>query len=186
MKIVLIINSGYASNATEEDGPYSDTCIRDKGKVWDLISPLLHVTDEWPHMKTTRKNCDGKKVMLAFFDHFGGPNNVDHLQKQEEMNLQNLTYKGEKKKWNFQRFVTDNKDKHTTLEGLNKHDYNGLDNRIKVKRLMDGVKVDSFNAVKEMIIANSDFHKYFDSCVTLYKGLLRKSDSTQSETRRVL
>ena len=34
---------------------------------------------------------------------------------------------------------------------------------------MDGVKVDSLNTVKEMILANSDFCKDFEKCVTLYK-----------------
>ena len=51
---------------------------------------------------------------------------------------------------------------------------------------MDGVKVDSLNTFKEMILANSDVCKDFDKCFALYKDLLKQFDSTPSETRRVL
>ena len=35
----------HAANATEEDEHFSDTFIRDRGKVCDLIYPLLPITD---------------------------------------------------------------------------------------------------------------------------------------------
>ena len=44
--------------------------------------------------------------------------------------------------------------------------------------------MDSLDTVKAMILVNSDFFKDFDKCITLYKNFLKKSDSTQSETRR--
>ena len=50
---------------------------------------------------------------------------------------------------------------------------------------MNGVKVDSLNTAKAMILTNSDFCKDFDKCVTLFKELFNQSDSTQSETRWV-
>ena len=90
------------------------------------------------------------------------------------------------KNYNFEQFVTAQKYQNTILEGLTDHGYNGLDNRTKVTRLMDGVKVDSLNNVKAMIIPNSDFCKDFDKCVTLYKALLNQSSITLRETRRVL
>ena len=79
VKIVPIIDTGHTVNATEEYGTFPDTLIRDRGKVWNIISPILHVTDDWPHVKSARKNLDGCKAMLAFYGHFGGPNNMDHL-----------------------------------------------------------------------------------------------------------
>ena len=50
---------------------------------------------------------------------------------------------------------------------------------------MDGVKVDSLKTIKAMIIVNCDFCKDFDKCVTLYKDLLKHSDTKPSETRHV-
>ena len=48
--------------------------------------------------------------MLALYDHFLGPNNVDQLQKQSDVKPQNLPYAGERKNWNFEQFVTENKE----------------------------------------------------------------------------
>ena len=44
VKIVLIIVPELATNATEENGQFSDTFIVDIGKVRDIISLLLRVT----------------------------------------------------------------------------------------------------------------------------------------------
>ena len=82
--------------------------------------------------------------------------------------------------------MTEHKEQHTILEGLTYHGYNGLDNRKKVTLLMYDVKVDSLNTVKSMILANSDFHKDFENCVTLYKELMKQSGNIPSETMWVL
>ena len=50
---------------------------------------------------------------------------------------------------------------------------------------MDGVKLDSLITFKVMILAESNFCKEFYKCVTLYKDLLKQSDSTTSVTRQV-
>ena len=46
------------------------------------------------------------------------------------------------KNCNFERFVTVHKEKHIIIEGLPEHGYNGLDNRTKVKCMIDGVKME--------------------------------------------
>ena len=82
VKISRIVEPLHAANATEEDGPFSDTLIGDIVKVWDLIYPLLNFYKVWPHMKRYRSNCDGQKAILASYDHFWGPNNAYCLQNQ--------------------------------------------------------------------------------------------------------
>ena len=77
------------------------------------------------------------------------------------------------------------KEQHTILERLNDHGYNGLDYRTKVTRLVDNLKVDSLNTVKERILTNSDFCKDFDKCANLYKDFLKHSESIPNETRLV-
>ena len=51
--------------------------------------------------------------MLAFYNKYLGPNNVDHLQNQALMKLQKLTQAGERKNWNFERFDNLHKEQHT-------------------------------------------------------------------------
>ena len=72
---------------TEEDGPFEDYFITDRGKVWDLISPIIIKKEAWPHIKCARTSCDSRISIFAFHDCFLGPNNVDHIYKQSEQNL---------------------------------------------------------------------------------------------------
>ena len=72
VKIVPIIEAGHAVNATQEDGNSADTFIGDREKFWDIITPFLSVIDAWTHVKSARKNCNGRKATLAFYDNLGG------------------------------------------------------------------------------------------------------------------
>ena len=119
------------------------------------------------------RNCDGHKTMLAFYDHFVVPNNVNHLQKQADIKLQNLMYARERNNWYFERFVNEQKEQHTILEGLTNIGYNNLDKRTKLSRLVNGVKMGSLNIFKAMILVNSDFCKDLENCVILYKDFLK-------------
>ena len=65
----------------EEDGPFNNSFVADRGKLWDLISPLIIKTEAWPHIKHARTSRDRRKAILAFNDQFMGPNNVDYIQK---------------------------------------------------------------------------------------------------------
>ena len=173
VKRVPIIDPGHAANSTEDYGNFDDTSIVDIGKVWDLVSPLLNVTYAWSHVKGDMRNCDGHKTMLAFYDHFVVPNNVNHLQKQADIKLQNLMYARERNNWYFERVVNEQKEQHTILEGLTNIGYNNLDKRTKLSRLVNGVKMGSLNIFKAMILVNSDFCKDLENCVILYKDFLK-------------
>ena len=94
------------------------------------------------------------------------PNNVNHIQKQAEQKLLSLLYQGEKKNWEFKLFVTAHKENHTILEGLTDHGYCVLDARMMVTRILDGMKTDSLEDVKENIVQDRKLHKDFERCVT--------------------
>ena len=78
--------------------------------------------------------------MLASHDHFMGPNNVDHIQKQAEQKLLSLSCQGERKNCTLERFVNVNKEQHTIMEGFTDHGYCRLDARTKVTHILDGIK----------------------------------------------
>jgi len=75
---------------------------------------------------------------LAFHNHFLGPNNISHIQKQAELKLLTLTYQDKRKNWNFECFVMSHKEQHTILESLTDHGYPGMNERTKVDQLIDG------------------------------------------------
>ena len=46
---------------TEEDGPFDNSFVFGRGKVWDLVSPLIIKAEAWPHIKLARTSSDGRK-----------------------------------------------------------------------------------------------------------------------------
>ena len=96
IKRVPIIEPGHASNETEEDEPFYDTFIGDRGKVWYLIYPLLHVTDAWPHVNISSNNCDSWKSMLDFYDHCWGQTTWITYRSRQIRSLRTLHTQG---KW---------------------------------------------------------------------------------------
>ena len=77
---------------------FNGSFIADREIIWDLISPIIIETEAWPLIKRARTSRDGRKVMLAFHDHFPGPNKVNQIQKQAEQKLLSLSYIREKER----------------------------------------------------------------------------------------
>ena len=77
---------------TEEDGPFDDSFVADKEKIWDLISPIIIKIEAWTHIKHARTSRGGINAILAFHDKFLGTNKVDHIQMQIGQKLLSLSY----------------------------------------------------------------------------------------------
>ncbi len=58
---------------------------------------------------------------LTIYNHFLGPHNANHMASVAEKKLLVVSYYGEKKKWNFERYSTEHKKQHNVLHGLVKH-----------------------------------------------------------------
>ena len=82
------------------------------------------------------------------------------------------TYTGERHHWTFEKYVTLHKDQRSILEGLTKHGYAGIDERSKVRYLIDGTKVDDLNVIKGQILATAALRNDFDVCVILFRDYL--------------
>ena len=50
----------------------------------------------------------------------------------------NIRYSGEHKRFNFEHYVTIQKDQHYILEGLKEHGHVGIDARSQVRHLIEG------------------------------------------------
>ena len=88
-------------------------------------------------------------------------------------------YRGEPRRWNFEKFVTAHKQHHQILEGLMEHRYKGINERAKVRHLMAGIKDPTLTVGKSQILATPDIRNNFDRAVILYKDFI-----TQSETHK--
>ena len=65
-----------------------------------------------------------------------------------------MTYNGERKRWNFERYVRMHIEQHTILEGLVCHGYLGIDARSKVRYLLDGIRTTELDSVKTQVLSS--------------------------------
>ena len=93
-----------------------------------------------------------------------------------EAKLKDTSYSGEKRRWNFEKYVKRHVNQHTILTGLVNHVYSGIDDRSKVRHLMAGIKTKVLDPVKTQIMASSTLRNYFDACVNIYKDFIEQSD----------
>ena len=71
-------------------------------------------------------------------------------------------YSGERKRFNFERYVRIQKYQHQILEGIKEHGHMGIDNRSEVIHLIWDIKINEFVAVKSHIIATASFRTDYD------------------------
>lgn len=151
---------------------YNEIYLQDNQEVWNIISSLTREHPCWTYVKPAQKKRDGRAAFKALYDHYLGPNNVDTMATTAERALANASYHGEKKRWNFERFVSMQVDQHTILQGLTAHGYSGIDERSKVRYLLDGIKTKALDSVKAQILSSPILRTNFAQCVTLYKDFI--------------
>jgi hypothetical protein len=76
------------------------------------------------------------------------------------LTLKTLFYSGNRKNYNFDKYCTAHVEQHNRLSALLEYGVQGLDKAMKVHYFEEGIKDDSFNSVKTMILA--DRKKFLD------------------------
>lgn len=160
--------------------------IANREKVWDIIAQITRDQPCWTYVKPAQRTRDGRAAFLGLYNHFLGPNNVDNMASKAEKTLEATTYKGESRRWNFERYVNLQMQQHSILEGLVAHGYAGIDERSKVRHLLAGIKTDKLDAIKTRIMSDTKYRNSFDDSVTLYMDFIKESTpATEVPTRQV-
>lgn len=84
-----------------------------------------------------------------------------------ERKLIDTTYGGEKRRWNFKKYVRLHVEQHSILEELVQHGYSGIDEGSKVRYLVRGVKMQALDTVKTSILGNSALQNDFTASAAL-------------------
>jgi hypothetical protein len=94
--------------------------------------------------------------------------------------LKTLFYSGDRKNYNFDKYCTAHVEQHNGLSALQEYGVQGLDETMKVHYFKEGIKDDSFNSVKTMILADRKKFPDFISVMNLYSNFKRtqKNDIT--------
>ena len=164
-------------------GNFTATFLSDRSKVWELLSNLTRDKDCWTYVRPAQRSRDGRMAFLALKNHFLGANNVDNMSARAERQLRGNPYSGEKRRWNFEKYVKLQKDQNTIMEGLMEHGYTGINNRYMVWHLIDGIKTTSLDTVKTRIMSEAALCSGFDGCVNLFTDFIDQRSS--SEVRKV-
>ena len=85
---------------------------------------------------------------MGLKDHYLGKNNVDNMSPRAEAKLKDTSYSGEKRRWNFEKYVKTHVDQHAILTGLVEHGYSFIGDMSKVRHLMAGIKTKVLDTVK--------------------------------------
>lgn len=158
------------------------TYLADRHKVWELITEICREDDCWSYIKPAQRTRDGRKAYRCLYDHYLGPNNVDNMASWAERKLSDTHYQGEKKRWNFEKYVRTHVDQHSILSGLTEHGYAGIDERSKVRLFIEGIRTKELDSVKTQIMATAALRSDFPGCVSLYKDFISQLPSSQSPT----
>ena len=150
----------------------------DRLKVWDLLAEICRNLDCFTYIKPEQRLRNGRMAFWRLHDHYLGPNNVDNMATMAETKLQVTSYQGEKKNWDFEKYVRCHVNQHSILSRLTEHGYSGIDERSKVRHLLEGIKFGGLDAVKTQILANTELRTNFDRCVSLYKDYICQMKSS--------
>ena len=92
-----------------------------------------------------------------------------------ERQLRDVSYFGEKRNWTFKKVVTVHKEQYHILISLEKHAYKGIDERSKVRHLIDGVKTAKLDTIKATILYISEYSISFENRVMFYEDFIKQS-----------
>ena len=162
-----------------------DTFITDNQRTWVLISTICRESECWTYVKKGQRTRDGRLAFRSMYNHYLGPNAVDNMANSVERKLTRTTYEGEKKRWNFEKFTNVHMNAHHTLEGLTRYGYAGIDERSKVRYLIDGVKTPSLDAVKTRIMSDAALRGNFSGCVTLYRDMIEQQQTQEKKSLNI-
>ena len=103
---------------------------------------------------------------------------------EAEAKLKDSSYHSEKRRWNFEQYVHMHQDQHTILQSLVQHGYAGIDERSKVRHLLDGIKTNELDTAKGQIWASPALQTNFDDCATLFQDFInnKKTATTRTST----
>jgi hypothetical protein len=160
---------------------YTVTFKADNKQVWLKLASICHDKDCWTYIRRYQSTQNGRAAFWALHNHYLGASNVDNMSARAERKLMDTVYNGEKRRWNFEKYVRLHVEQHAVLEDLVQYGYSGIDEGSKVRYLVRGVKTQALDTVKASILASAVLRNDFTAASTLFKDFIDQTKSTQPE-----
>jgi hypothetical protein len=145
-------------------GPHSDSAYQlDNRKVWKSMKNICGSNPCYIYIKGAAKAKDGREAFCLLFDHYLGANNVCSLATAAEEQLQSTRYSGDKRNFDFEKYVRIHTEHHSVLNSLMEHGYSGIDESSKLRLLLAGITPSNYNVVKSEILASPALKTSFEN-----------------------
>ena len=149
--------------------------------VYDILDHICKDTDLYPYVKQHKSTRDGQGKYYAINSRWLGPNHINATTLKAEMALQISTYDGEKKAWNWEKYVAQHVKYHIILGNLMEYGYQGLDPGSNVWYLLNGIRCDKLStAIAKVRVHPDKYEKDFDTVVTFLSQYINKKAPTLS------
>ena len=157
----------------EADGPFAITFLSDAKKVWAILHAQYTTSSAWQQVKKHLTTQNGRQVWRTLHTLFFGGDRVNTEYFDIILTLKTLFYSGDRKNYNFDKYCTAHVEQHNRLSALQEYGVQGLDEKMKIHYFEEGIKDDSFNSVKTMILADRKKFPDFISVMNLYSNFKR-------------
>ena len=154
------------------------TYIHDRSKVWQTMAEICRDDKCWTYVKPFQRSRDGRGAFQALHTHYLGANHVNNMASIAEAKLAQAKYFGEKRRYNFESYITSLTEQFQILNTLKRYGYAGIDEASKVRRLNAGIKTDKLNAPKAQIMSSRVLQDNFDDAVGLYQDFIAQARPT--------
>jgi hypothetical protein len=160
---------------------YIEHYMTDNTTVWTKIAAMTRDHECWTYVRSFLRAKDGRAAFKALHMHYLGVNNVDTLSTNAWSKLNNTRYSGEKRNFTFERYVRIHTDQHAILKGLEAHGHHELDERSKVRLLMNGIKTSALDTVRATILGNPAMRSDFIQASGLYKDFIDQMNTDKKD-----
>jgi hypothetical protein len=143
-----------------------------KIKVWNILYGIFLNHPAYQYMRAFKKSKDGPAAYFSLRQHYLGANNVNNMATKLEAEFDSLSYSSETRRWNFEKYVSKHVELYHTAQDLVAYGYAGIDNTSRVRKLLNGIKTDTLDAVRNQVMSDQVLASDFDRVVNLFKDFL--------------
>ena len=161
----------------ESDGPFEPTFLSDMVLVFNVLHACWGKSSWWTHVKKI-KDKNGRHVWRILHAALLGGDRIVASSSAIVTKLQSFRYEGDRKNFNFDKYVTLHVEQHNLYSDLTEYGVKPLDESLKILWFLDGIKCVSLDAVKASIFTNKDKYSQFDSVKDAYVDFKRTMTPT--------
>jgi hypothetical protein len=175
-------NYNSAADEMIAQAPHEGTTFNeDNRKVYRLIKALLDKVSII-HIEPAAQSENGRRAFLLLRQHYCGLDAVSVAIRNAERAITQASYKGDDRKFTFDKYAANLKQQFTILDDLASQAlYSGVDEHSKVRILLDGMVGERYDSVRSTVAASSELQSDFEKTVSLIKSTYGSSLSKRAQ-----